>query len=195
MTAIGGGWGLGEYWDAFHFDVWVRCKQGFSFVLEVCFSVKIFWNQSAGLVNHGLPFRGWPRTEYIARINKLKNTMIVWENVTISYILHFCVWPWAAGEMDRTLFCSISTLSLLIKIEVHHINYKNHYDYRTHSSKKRKSLESLALSDCIIREFFFTKNGICRNLRTSEKCMFQKVGFSVVVAKIGLWLTSGSVWK
>ena len=56
------------------------------------------------------------------------------------------------NKMERRLFCYISPRRPLAKIEVRDFNFKNCYVHRRHSSKKRKSPESLPLSACIFRK-------------------------------------------
>ena len=90
--------------------------------------------------------------------------------------------------MDRTLFCYISPLSLLTKIEVQHFNYKNRYDHHTHSSKKENHQNRKLYLPWFFRRKIVS-NRRTRNFRISKKCMFQKVGCSTLLAKIGLRLT------
>ena len=52
-----------------------------------------------------------------------------------------------------------------------------------------KKITRIACSICLYFLKNFTGNGSARNFHISEKCKFQKVGFSALVAKIGLGLT------
>ena len=64
-------------------------------------------------------------------------------------IFDFNIRPVSLGlNIDRY----ISPRRPLTEIEVQNFNYKNRYVHRTHSSKKRKSPETPALSACVFRK-------------------------------------------